>query len=44
VFRQTRDQKTGNWTDAQVDQNTASDLENAILARARQMRLSTAQK
>ncbi|HTC18924.1 MAG TPA: DUF3576 domain-containing protein [Stellaceae bacterium] len=44
VFRQTRDQKTGNWIDAQVDQNTASDLENAILARARQMRLSTAQK
>jgi hypothetical protein len=44
VFRQTRDPKTGAWTDAQVDQNTPADLENAILARARQMRLSTAQK
>ena len=44
VFRQKRDDKTGSWIDAQVDQNTAGDLENAILSRARQMRLSTAQK
>jgi hypothetical protein len=44
VFRQKRDDKTGSWVDAQVDQNTSGDLENAILNRARQMRLSTAQK
>jgi len=41
VFRQTRDAK-GNWVDAPVDKNTSVDLENAILARARQIRLSTA--
>jgi len=41
VFRQTRDSK-GNWVDAPVDKNTGTDLENAILARARQIRLSTA--
>ncbi|MGH6994599.1 MAG: DUF3576 domain-containing protein [Stellaceae bacterium] len=41
VFRQTRDGK-GNWVDAPVDKNTGTDLENAILARARQIRLSTA--
>lgn len=44
VFRQKRDDKTGSWVDVQVDQNTPGDLENAILSRARQMRLSTAQK
>ncbi len=44
VFRQKRDDKTGTWVDAEVDKNTAGDLENAILSRARQMRLSTAQK
>jgi len=31
-----------NWRDAAVDHNTGTDLENAILTRARQMRLSTA--
>ncbi|HKR20565.1 MAG TPA: DUF3576 domain-containing protein [Stellaceae bacterium] len=41
VFRQARDSK-GNWIDAPVDKNTSVDLENAILARARQIRLSTA--
>jgi hypothetical protein len=41
VFRQIRDAK-GNWVDAAVDKNTPIDLENAILARARQIRLSTA--
>ncbi len=44
VFRQKRDEKTGGWVDVEVDKNTAGDLENAILNRARQMRLSTAQK
>lgn len=41
VFRQVRDNK-GSWVDAPVDKNTPVDLENAILARARQIRLSTA--
>jgi len=40
VFRQTRD-PGGQWIDAAVDQATGTDLENAILTRARQMRLST---
>jgi hypothetical protein len=43
VFRQTRD-PGGQWVDAAVDQKTGTDLENAILTRARQMRLSTASK
>jgi len=42
VFRQTKD-AGGQWADAPVDQKTGTDLENAILTRARQMRLSTAQ-
>ena len=41
VFRQKRDAK-GNWVDAPVDKNTPVDLENAILTRARQIRLNTA--
>ncbi len=41
VFRQTRD-ATGNWSDAPVDPKTPIDLENAILTRARQLRLDTA--
>jgi hypothetical protein len=41
VFRQTRG-PSGQWADAPVDPKTAIDLENAILARARQIRLSTA--
>jgi hypothetical protein len=41
VFRQTRD-ANGQWTDAPVDPKTGIDIENAILTRARQMRLSTA--
>jgi Domain of unknown function (DUF3576) len=40
VFRQKRD-TGGQWIDAAVDQATGTDLENAILTRARQMRLST---
>jgi Domain of unknown function (DUF3576) len=40
VFRQTRE-AGGQWMDAAVDQATGTDLENAILTRARQMRLST---
>jgi hypothetical protein len=41
VFRQKRD-ANGQWADAPVDQKTGPDIENAILTRARQMRLSTA--
>jgi hypothetical protein len=41
VFRQTRNAE-GQWADAPVDQKTGIDIENAILTRARQMRLSTA--
>jgi hypothetical protein len=39
VFRQQRDSSAG-WVDAQVASNTATDLENAILTRARQMRIA----
>ena len=41
VFRQTRD-PSGGWADAPVDPKTPIDLENAILTRARQLRLDTA--
>lgn len=39
VFKQVKD-GTGGWADAPVADQTASDLENAILTRARQLRLS----
>jgi hypothetical protein len=39
VFRQTKD-GGGQWTDAPVDPKTGRDLENSILTRARQIRLS----
>jgi hypothetical protein len=38
VFRETND--TGGWITAQVAANTATDLENTILMRARQLRIS----
>jgi hypothetical protein len=41
VFRQHR-QNDGRWADAAVEQQTQTELENAILTRARQMRLNTA--
>lgn len=40
VFRQNKD-PNGNWVDAPVDQSTGTDIENAILTRARQIRMST---
>jgi hypothetical protein len=43
VFKQTRD-PTGGWIDAAVEAQTATDLENSILSRARQLRVTTAQK
>jgi hypothetical protein len=39
VFHQKKD-VGGQWSEAPVDANTATDLENAILTRARQIRLS----
>ncbi|MBI3451541.1 MAG: DUF3576 domain-containing protein [Rhodospirillales bacterium] len=41
VFRQRRD-AGGNWVDSAVEAKTAIDLENAILTRARQLRIDTA--
>jgi hypothetical protein len=41
VFRQVRG-NDGQWADAPVDPKTGRDLENSILNRARQIRLSTA--
>lgn len=43
VFKQQRD-GGGAWLDAPVEAQTATDLENSILSRARQLRVSTAQK
>ena len=39
VYKQVRD-ATGGWTDATASDQTAIDIENAILTRARQLRLS----
>jgi hypothetical protein len=39
VYKQTRD-ATGAWVDATASDQTAIDIENAILTRARQLRLS----
>ncbi len=41
VFRQTRD-ADGKWVDSAVQPKTATDLENQILARARQLRVARA--
>jgi len=40
VFHQQQDKK-GNWVDATLDPETPAKLENAILTRARQMRIAT---
>lgn len=42
VFRQLAD-GSGSWTDAPVEQQTPVDLENAILTRARQLRIAALQ-
>ena len=39
VFKQVKD-ATGNWVDAAAADQTSTDIENAILTRARQLRLS----
>jgi hypothetical protein len=43
VFRQNRD-PSGQWVDAPVDQTTGTEIENSILTRARQIRMSTVAK
>jgi hypothetical protein len=43
VFRQRR-AEDGRWSDAAVEPGTVADLENAILTKARQLRISTAQR
>lgn len=40
VFKQTQSAKGGGWVDAQVDARTNTDIENAILTRARQLRIA----
>ena len=40
VFKQTTSPKGGGWVDAQVDPRTNVDIENAILTRARQLRIA----
>ena len=40
VFKQQTRPKGGNWVDAQVDPRTNTDIENAILTRARQLRIA----
>jgi hypothetical protein len=38
MFRQTRESATAQWKDSEIDKNTPIDLENVILARARELR------
>lgn len=40
VFRQVQDRR-GQWTDAPVQENLGTDLENTILTRARQLKIRT---
>ena len=40
VFKQTQNGRSGSWVDAQVDPRTNIDIENAILTRARQLRIA----
>jgi hypothetical protein len=40
VFRETNDETGAGWVTAQVASNTSTDLENTILMRARQLRIS----
>ena len=43
VFRQLMDPRTGNWVDASIEPQTPTDIENAILTRARQLRIASLQ-
>lgn len=42
VFRQVVDPSSGRWADTPVGANVATEMENAILTRARQLRVATA--
>jgi hypothetical protein len=44
VFRQERDAKTGEWANAPVAPDTTTKLENAILSRARELRVATVEE
>ena len=43
VFRQLRDPQSGSWIDASIEAQTPTDVENAILTRARQLRIASLQ-
>ena len=43
IFRQLLDPRTGNWVDASVEPQTQTDVENAILTRARELRIASLQ-
>jgi len=43
VFKQVLDPRTGNWVDAAVEPQTQTDVENAILTKARQLRIASIQ-
>lgn len=43
VFRQLRDPQSGAWVDASIEGQTPTDVENAILTRARQLRIASLQ-
>lgn len=44
VFRQEKDATTGQWTNGVVQPDTQTQLENAILTRARQLRVATGEE
>jgi hypothetical protein len=43
IFRQLLDPRSGNWVDASVEPQTQTDVENAILTRARELRIASLQ-
>jgi hypothetical protein len=43
VFRQIQDPRNGNWVDASVEPQTQTDVENAILTKARELRIASLQ-
>ncbi|HEY9537076.1 MAG TPA: DUF3576 domain-containing protein [Kiloniellaceae bacterium] len=43
IFRQLLDPRTGNWVDAAVEPRTQTEVENAILTKARELRIASLQ-
>jgi hypothetical protein len=43
VFRQLRDPQNGSWIDAAIEAHVPTDVENAILTKARQLRIASLQ-